>query len=59
MEDYIETVLSKKTNQDSDIINKPNDEPIHPVIQKQIDSLLKTLEKNNIPLDKALNQSKK
>ena len=59
MEDYIETVLSKKTNQDSDIINKPNEEPIHPVIQKQIDSLLKTLEKNNIPLDKALNQSKK
>lgn len=58
MEDYIETVLSKKTA-DADIIDNSDNEPLNPIVQKQIDSLLKTIEKNNIPLAKVINKLKK
>ena len=58
MEDYIETVLSKKTY-DSDLIDNTEEEPLNPIVQKQIDSLLKTIEKKNIPLAKVINKLKK
>ena len=58
MEDYIETVLSKKTY-DSELIDNTEEEPLNPIVQKQIDSLLKTIEKNNIPLAKVINKLKK
>ena len=58
MEDYIETVLSKKTG-DADIIDNTDTEPLNPIIQKQIDSLLKTIEKNNIPMAKVIKQLNK
>ncbi len=58
MEDYIESILVKKSD-DSEILNKEEDViEINPLIQKQINSLQKSLKKNNIPVDKIINKLK-
>lgn len=59
MEDYIESVLVKKT-QDSEIIAKEENEEenINPLVLKQIESLKKSLQKNNISVDKIVNKLK-
>ena len=56
LSDYIESVLSKKTEAD-ELVTK-DDFVMNPVISKQIESLKKSCEKNNIPLDKVLKQLK-
>jgi len=56
LSDYIESVLSKKTEAD-ELVTK-DDFVMNPVIAKQIESLKKSCEKNNIPLDKVLKQLK-
>jgi hypothetical protein len=56
LSDYIESVLSKKTETD-ELVAKDNF-VMNPVIAKQIESLKKSCEKNNIPLDKVLKQLK-
>lgn len=57
MEDYIESVLVKKSS-DSDVIEKEEVETVNPLILKQIESLKKSLNKNNIPVDKILKHLK-
>jgi hypothetical protein len=57
MEDYIESVLVKKSA-DSDVIEKEESETVNPLILKQIESLKKSLNKNNIPVEKILKQLK-
>lgn len=59
MEDYIESVLVKKT-QDSDIIANEEEveQNINPLVLKQIESLKKSLQKNNISVDKIVNKLK-
>jgi hypothetical protein len=58
MNDYIESVLVKKTD-DSDVLNKDEDKgELNPLIKKQIDSLRKTLKNNNISIDKIINHLK-
>lgn len=57
MRDYIESVLVKKS-QDSDVLEKENEETVNPLILKQIDSLKKSLMKNNIPVEKIVKRLK-
>lgn len=58
IKDYIESVLVNK-GKDSDIIdNKSSDSEINPLVLKQLESLKKTLSKNNIPLEKIINHLK-
>ena len=57
MQDYIESVLVKKS-QDSDVLEKEDEQTVNPLILKQIDSLKKTLIKNNIPVDKIVKRLK-
>lgn len=57
MEDYIESVLVKKT-EDSDVLEKESEDTINPLILKQIESLKKTLNKNNISIDKIIKRLK-
>jgi hypothetical protein len=58
IKDYIESVLVNK-GRDSDIIdNKTPDAEINPLVLKQLQSLKKTLSKNNIPLEKIINHLK-
>lgn len=58
IKDYIESVLVNK-GRDSDIIdNKTSDVEINPLVLKQLQSLKKTLSKNNIPLEKIINHLK-
>ena len=51
MEDYVESVLSKKT-QNSDLVKKDQtediDKELNPIIKKQIIALKNTLVKNNL-----------
>jgi hypothetical protein len=49
IEDFIETIIPKKSNQ-NDIINNENDElvEIDPIIKKQIKSLKNTLKSHNV-----------
>jgi uncharacterized protein YidB (DUF937 family) len=56
LSDYIESVLSKKTETD-ELVAK-DDFVMNPIISKQIESLKKSCEKNNIPLDKVLKHLK-
>ncbi len=57
MQDYIESVLVKKS-QDSDVLEKEDEQTVNPLILKQIDSLKKSLIKNNIPVDKIVKRLK-
>jgi len=57
MQDYIESVLVKKS-QDSDVLEKESDETVNPLILKQIESLKKSLNKNNIPVEKIIKHLK-
>lgn len=59
MEDYIESVLVKKSG-DSDILAKEEDQEtsMNPVVAKQIDSLKKSLAKNKIPVDTIIKKLK-
>lgn len=51
--DYVESVLVDK-NHNSDIIKKQEDKNLNPLIIKQLNSLKKTLEKNNVSIDTIL-----
>jgi hypothetical protein len=58
MNDYIESVLVKKTD-DTDVLSKDENKPeLNPLIKKQIDSLKKSLKNNNISIDKIINHLK-
>ena len=57
IQDYIESVLVKKS-QDSDVLEKESDETVNPLILKQIESLKKSLNKNNIPVEKIIKHLK-
>ncbi len=58
MNDYIESVLVKKTD-DTDVLDKDENKPeLNPLIKKQIDSLKKSLKNNNISIDKIINHLK-
>lgn len=57
MQDYIESVLVKKSD-DSDVLEKESEETVNPLILKQIESLKKTLIKNNIPVEKIVKRLK-
>jgi hypothetical protein len=58
MNDYIESVLVKKTD-DTDVLSKDeNKVELNPLIKKQIDSLKKSLKNNNISIDKIINHLK-
>lgn len=57
MQDYIESVLVKKS-EDSDVLEKESDETVNPLILKQIESLKKSLNKNNIPVEKIIKHLK-
>jgi hypothetical protein len=54
--DYIESVLVKKSG-DSDIVDNKDIE-INPLVLKQLESLKKSLIKNNIPVEKIINHLK-
>ncbi len=56
MNDYIESVLVKKTDETDVLAKEEND--LNPVIKKQIDSLKKSLKNNNISVDKIINHLK-
>ncbi len=56
MNDYIESVLVKKTDETDVLTKEEND--LNPVIKKQIDSLKKSLKNNNISVDKIINHLK-
>jgi len=64
IEDYVESILNKKT-QNNDLLKKDqyeNDDmekEINPIIKKQISSLKKTINKNNISLNHVLKLLKK
>ncbi len=58
MNDYIESILVKKTD-DTDVLDKDENKPeLNPLIKKQIDSLKKSLKNNNISIDKIINHLK-
>lgn len=58
MNDYIESVLVKKTD-DKDVLTKDEDKSeLNPLIKKQVDSLKKSLKSNNISIDKIINHLK-
>jgi len=58
MQDYIESVLVKKSD-NTEIISKEEGEvELTPLIKKQINSLKKTLKNNNISIDKIVNHLK-
>lgn len=58
MNDYIESVLVKKTD-DTDVLSKDeNKVELNPLIKKQVDSLKKSLKNNNISIDKIIKQLK-
>jgi hypothetical protein len=58
MNDYIESVLVKKTD-DTDVLSKDeNKVELNPLIKKQVDSLKKSLKNNNISIDKIINHLK-
>lgn len=57
MQDYIESVLVKKID-DKDVLTKDEENKINPLVKKQIDSLKKSLQSNNIPLDTVLKHLK-
>ncbi|MEY4573027.1 MAG: hypothetical protein RLZ10_2297 [Bacteroidota bacterium] len=57
MQDYIESVLVKKT-ESSDVIEKEENQTVNPLILKQIDSLKRSLIKNNIPVDSIIKKLK-
>lgn len=60
MEEYIESVLNKKTN-DNDIVSKETTEEvkeINPVILRQVNSLKNTLKKNNLNVNDILKHLK-
>jgi hypothetical protein len=57
MEDYIESILVKKSD-DSDVIEKEENQTVNPLILKQIDSLKKSLAKNKIPVDSIIKKLK-
>lgn len=57
MQDYIESVLVKKTD-DKEVLTKEENKNINPLVMKQINSLKKSLENNNIPLDTVLKHLK-
>jgi hypothetical protein len=54
--DYIESVLVKKSG-DSEIVDNTDIE-ISPIVLKQLESLKKSLNKNNIPVEKIINHLK-
>lgn len=54
--DYIESVLVKKSG-DSEIVDSTDIE-ISPIVLKQLESLKKSLNKNNIPVEKIINHLK-
>ncbi len=56
MNDYLESVLVKKTDETDVLTKEEND--LNPVIKKQIDSLKKSLKNNNISVDKIINHLK-
>lgn len=58
MNDYIESVLVKKTD-DTDVLSKDeNKVELNPLIKKQVDSLKKSIKNNNISIDKIINHLK-
>jgi hypothetical protein len=59
MEEYIESVLSKK-NMSNDIVSKETNEEknINPIVLKQISSLKNTLKKNNLDINDVLKHLK-
>lgn len=58
MNDYIESVLVKKTDY-KDVLTKDEDNvELNPLIKKQVDSLKKSLKNNNISIDKIINHLK-
>ena len=59
IEEYIENLISKK-NKPNDIVEKDNTEKkVPPIIKKQMEVLIKTLEKNNLSLKDVLKQIEK
>lgn len=59
IKDYVESVLVKKSKDSEIVDNLDNEEQnINPLILKQLESLKKTISKNNISLDKVINHLK-
>jgi hypothetical protein len=58
IKDYIESVLVNKSKNSEIIDNETDDAEINPLVLKQLQSLKKTLSKNNIPLEKIINHLK-
>ncbi len=50
VQDYVESIISKKTNPDELVKNDHMETEINPIVKKQIGSLKNTLEKNNLSL---------
>ena len=58
MQDYIESVLVKKSDDKEVIAKEEGESEFNPLIKKQIDSLKKSLKSNNIPVEKIINHLK-
>lgn len=58
IEEYIDSILSKKSKQDDLVKKNSEDEEVNPIIIKQLKALKNTLDSNNISLDTILKHLK-
>ena len=59
MEEYIESILSKKKQKDNDVLSKEGEvKEVHPIIKRQINSLKHSLDSHGLSVDDVIKHLK-